>query len=91
MNMTSEEKMRHLRLYGMLRAFQTTKEKESINYTADELLAYLIEAEWDDRHNRKINRLLKMARFRYAASIEEINFDEQRNINKKPSVEASQL
>ena len=82
MDKTTEEKMRQLRLYGMLRAFQTSKEATSINYTPDELLTYLIEAEWDDRYNRKIERLLRIARFRYLASTEEINFDSERNIDK---------
>jgi len=82
MNTTNEEQMSQLRLFGMLRAFQTSKESTSIKYTPDELLAYLLQAEWDDKHNRKINRLLKIARFRYLASTEEIFFDPERNLDK---------
>ena len=81
--MKSEDKMRNLRLFGMLRAFQESKTTNNqIHYTPDELLAYLVDAEWDDRHNRKINRLLKAARFRYGASIEEVIYDDERNIDR---------
>ncbi len=74
--------MGQLRLFGMLRAFESTKESSSIRYTPDELLAYLLQAEWDDKHNRKINRLIKIARFRYMASTEEIIFSTERNLDK---------
>lgn len=45
-------------------------------------MAYLTQAEWDDKHNRKIERLIKAARFRYTASVEEIIFDPSRAIDK---------
>lgn len=79
---TSEEKMKQLRMFGMLRAFESSKEKDSRQYTADELVKYLIDAEWDDRYNRKINRLLTTAKFRYSASIEEVDYAQERNIDK---------
>ncbi len=66
----------------MKRAFQTTIEAGSITYTPDELIAYLIDAEYDDKHNRKIERLTKAAKFRYKANVEEIIFLESRNIEK---------
>ena len=44
--------------------------------------AYLMQAEWDDKYNRKIERLTKAAKFRYKAAIEEIIFDQTRNIEK---------
>jgi len=33
--------------------------------SADELITMLVEAEWDDRMNRNIERRLRNARFRY--------------------------
>ena len=54
----------------MARALRTTLES-SAQWTADELLAHLVDAEWDDRHARRLQRLLKAARFRYLAAIEE--------------------
>ena len=76
------EKMTNMRLLGMKRAFMQSMQAGTQTYTADELLHYLIEAEWDDRHNRKINRLTRAARFRYQANVEELIFDEQRNLDQ---------
>lgn len=46
------------------------------------MIAHLVEAEWEDRHNRQIERQLKNARFRYKAAIEEIHYNANRNIEK---------
>ncbi|MEH6706321.1 MAG: ATP-binding protein, partial [Galbibacter orientalis] len=74
--------MKLLRLYGMHGAFTTTLEAAGVHYTNDELIAFLVQAEWDDKHNRKIERLTKSARFRYKASAEEIVFDNGRSVDK---------
>src|SRR6202035_2791376 len=52
------------------------------NYTSDEMVASLIDSEWDDRKNRSIERQLKNARFRYKASVEELNYESERNLDK---------
>jgi DNA replication protein DnaC len=71
--------MRQMRLNGMARAFQHTLDGgRNERYTADEMLTHLIESEWDERHNRKLDRSLKDARFRYKASVETLNFDDNR-------------
>lgn len=83
MNQQTLEQMKTLRLYGMYRAFKTTLETNNTTvYTNDELIAYLLQSEWDDKHHRKIERLTKAARFRYKAAIEEIIFDASRSIDK---------
>ena len=83
MNEKTLEKMRYLNLFGMLRSFRTTIEAEQMNrYTPDEMVAFLIESEWDDRHNRKIERCLKNAKFRYKAGIEEVIYNDHRNLEK---------
>jgi DNA replication protein DnaC len=74
--------MKQLRLYGMHRAFTETQQANSIQYTNDEHIAYLLQSEWDDKHNRKIERLTKAAKFRYKAIIEEIDYHQHRNIDK---------
>ena len=77
------EKMKQLKLFGMHRYYQSTLDAgHHERYTADELLDALIESEWDERKTRKIDRLIRLARFRYNASIEEMVYNEQRNINK---------
>lgn len=83
MNTTTLDKMRKLRLLGMYRAFKTNLENEEKNeFTNDELINFLIDAEWDDRHNRFIDRRLKNAHFRYKASVEQFYFDKERNFDK---------
>lgn len=83
MNETTLDKMRKLRLLGMYRAFKTNLENEQKHqYTSDELIRFLIDSEWDDRHNRHIERRLKNARFRYKASVENFYYDKDRNFDK---------
>jgi DNA replication protein DnaC len=77
------EKMQKMKLAGMASAFATTfKTGFAQNLTADELLAHLIDAEWDERYNRRLSRLLKTAGFRYQASFEHIHFHPNRNLDK---------
>ena len=76
--------MKEMRLYGMHRAVTTTMETggPSTGYTNDELVAYLVQCEWDDRHNRRIERLTKSARFRYTAVMEAIDYRPSRQLDK---------
>lgn len=77
------EKMHQMKLYGMMRAFKAAVEMGMWkDLTADELVAHLVDTEWDDRHNRAISRLMKRARFRYQASFEQIEFHLPRNLDK---------
>lgn len=82
MNTQTLEQMKQLRLYGMQRAFNSTMQSGNIDYTNDELIAYLLQSEWDDRLNRKIERLTKAARFRYRAVMEDIDYHHERHIDK---------
>lgn len=72
-------KMKQMRLLGMSRAFQLTMESgKNEKFTPDEMITHLIEAEWDERYNRKLDRSVQSARFRYKSSIELINYDNNR-------------
>lgn len=83
MNETTLSKMKHMKFYGMYQAFTSTIETgKSEDFTFDQLIAHLIDAEWDDRHNRKIERNIKNARFRYKAQIEKVIYNTHRNIDK---------
>lgn len=73
------DKMRQMHLNGMARAFQHTLEAgKNEKFTVDEMLTHLIESEWDERYNRKLERSLKDAKFRYKASVEMISYDDDR-------------
>ncbi|MEO5602341.1 MAG: IS21-like element helper ATPase IstB [Cyclobacteriaceae bacterium] len=83
MNDQTIEKMKTMKLFGMVRAFRTSLESGNAEkYTSDELLSMLIDSEWDERYNRKLERSVSNARFRYKASVEQINFDSDRELNK---------
>jgi DNA replication protein DnaC len=83
MNSITLEKMRKMKLLGMLLAFNTSLESGKVEtYTPDEMVSHLVDSEWDDRKNRSIARLHEKARFRYKASIEEFHFDTDRNVDR---------
>lgn len=82
-NNATLEKMSLMKLHGMKQAFELSMSTNGAGkIRADELIGILIEAEYDDRQNRKLERLLKAAKFRYKATIEELNFSHSRNLNK---------
>jgi DNA replication protein DnaC len=71
--------MRQMRLTGMANAFEQTHQSgKNEKYTADEMTTHLIDSEWDDRYNRRLDRTVKMARFRYPASVEQLQFEDGR-------------
>lgn len=83
MNTTTLDKMRKMKFYGMFRAFKISMESgKQETYTPDEIIAHLVEAEWDDRLNRSIEQKIKNARFRYKAALEELHYTNERNIDK---------
>jgi DNA replication protein DnaC len=83
MNQQTLEKLKEMKLYGMARVFSTSLEsKQEESLTADEIISMLVEAEWDERYNRKLTRSVSRARFRYKASMEQITFAQDRELNK---------
>jgi len=83
MNEQTLHKMRQMKFYGMVRTFRTNMENGTMEkLTTDELVSMLIDSEWDDRNNRRIERQLRNARFRYKANVEQLHFDVDRNLDK---------
>ena len=83
MNENTIQKMKQMKLHGMVRAFKTGLEDGRFaQFTSDEMISFLTEAEWDDRNNRRIDRRMRIARFRYKANVEQIDFDIDRNLNR---------
>lgn len=83
MNDVTLERMKRMQFYGMHHAFNTALQSgRTDSYTPDELVSYLIDHEYDDRQNRKINRHITNARFRYRANLEEITYPEDRNLSR---------
>ena len=81
-NAQTIDKMKEMKLYGMARAMASAVDMGIKDLTPDEFLAHLVDAEWDDRHERRFARLSKAAKFRYRASFEEIDFNPERNPSK---------
>jgi len=82
-NNATVEKMRALRFTGMANAFEVAlASRQHQKYTPDELMAYLIEQEWEYRQNKHIQSLVMRAKFRYTATIEELQFAGTRNLDK---------
>lgn len=77
------QKLEEMRFTGFARAYrEMTEAGVNREFTTDELIAHLVQAEWDDRYNRRLQRLITNARFRYQASFEEIDFSARRNLDK---------
>jgi len=83
MNEITLSKLKQMKFYGMHGAFKTAIETgKTDDYTLDQFIGMLTDAEWDDRNNRKIERAIKNARFHYKSSIENLIYDPERNIDK---------
>lgn len=84
MNITATfEKLSLLRLHGFERAYrEITQSARQEKFTLDELIAHLVDAEYDDKYNKKLSRLLKHARLRQQASFEQIDFKHPRGLDK---------
>jgi DNA replication protein DnaC len=83
MNEQTLQKMKQMKFYGMARMFRTSIEDGRMaTLTSDEIISLLIESEWDDRNNRRIERNVRNAKFRYKACLEKLYFDVIRNLDK---------
>jgi len=91
MNQTATmQKLEQMRLSGFARAFrEMTETGMNRDFTSDEIIAHLVQAEWDDRYNRRLQRLIKNARFRYQGSMEEIDYTARRNLDKNQMLRLS--
>jgi DNA replication protein DnaC len=77
------EKLQEIRLHGFVQAYRQLYETgKASQFNVDELIAHLVDAEYDDRYNRKLARLLKAAGLKQQASFEQIDFTAARGIDK---------
>jgi DNA replication protein DnaC len=76
-------KMKTLRLHGMYRSWQSMVEtKQHHDLSLYEGLQILLQTEEEEREQRRYERLRQNARFRYQVSIEEVQFDTSRGLDK---------
>lgn len=83
--------MNSMRLEGMHNLYKNMLgSSQCDSVTNEELLTLLINAEWDNRENNRIERALKEAKFRYQASIENIRYDDDRGLDKSQIIRLSE-
>ncbi len=81
--MNIEQQMSQLRLAGMKQRYQNLNETRQVhNLELTEGLQLLLQAEQESRQNRRSERLTQQARFRYQASLSEITYSQNRNLDK---------
>lgn len=75
--------MNALRMDGMTTLWDNLMETRQIPHlSAEQLLQMLLQAEWEQRQGRRQDRLIRSAHFRYQGSIEEIDWQTNRNLDK---------
>ena len=88
--MQIETQLKELRLHGMARSWQILQEtRKHHELNLSEGLELLLGAEQDQRSGKRFDRLLKNAAFRYKASVEELNTDPSRGIDRSLIAELS--
>jgi len=77
------DKLKAMRLNAMAELYnQQLAQNACQGMTFDEQLALLVEHQWEDRQNKKIERLLKQAKFKQQASIVDMDYAPQRNLDR---------
>lgn len=78
-----ENHLKQLRLQGISNRWNALMEtREHHQLSLSEGLEILLQAEQEDRANRRFERLKRTAKFRYSATIEELGFEGNRGLNK---------
>lgn len=78
-----ETKLKQLHLSGMAQGWQTMVQgRQHVELSLSDGLELLLQREEEERKNSRFLRMIRGARFRYQASIEEIIHDPKRGINK---------
>jgi DNA replication protein DnaC len=78
------EQLNELRLHVLARAWQAQHEDpQNDDLAFDERLALLVDAEWTDRQNKRLTRLLREAKLRIAgACLEDIAYAKERKLDR---------
>jgi len=83
LSLPTEDKLRTLKLYGMLKALHEQRDNTEIkDLSFDERLGLLIDRESNERENRRLAARLRYARLRHDACLENIDYAHQRGLDK---------
>lgn len=78
------EQLSELRLHALARAWRGQQDDPSLGDLGfDERLALLVEAEWSDRQNKRLGRLLREAKLRISgACLEDLDYAKERQLDR---------
>lgn len=83
LNQATIDKMQAMKLPAMADAFHRQLESHQwADLSFEERVGMLVDTEWTSREQRKLERLLKAARLRYPASIEDVDFKTPRGLDR---------
>lgn len=78
------DKLRELKFWGMLKAFEEQLQSSSAKKMSfEDRLGLLVDEELMDRENRRLKSRLRQAHLKQSACIEDIDFKHSRNLDKK--------
>jgi DNA replication protein DnaC len=76
-------KLKQMKLHGFEQAYRQAYENaQQKSFTTDEFIAHLVDAEYDDRYNKKLARLLRAAQLKQKVDISQVDYRPERNLDK---------
>lgn len=83
LNQQTQTKLQQLQLLGMAKAYNEQLEQPSMHALSfDDRFGLMVDRELNERGNRKLSRLLKQAKLRYAAHLEDVDYRSSRGLDK---------
>jgi len=80
---TTVNQLRELRLSAMAEGFKEQQNKTGVSSLSfEERFAFLVQAEWLARRNKRTERLVRQAGFRFPAAIEDVDWQGKKGIAK---------
>jgi len=83
LNQSTVETLRRMNLLGMAEAFREQIGKADEDLSFEERFGLIVDHEWTHRQNRRLARLIKEARFRLPAAVEDIDFHQPRGLDRR--------
>lgn len=84
LNQQTQSKLQQLQLSGMAKAYLEQLEQPSMQALPfDDRLGLMVDRELSERENQKLARLLKQAKLRYAAHLEDVDYRSIRGLDKQ--------
>lgn len=83
LNENTLSKMKEMKLMGMYDTFKIHQGlRDNADMTSDQIIAMLVDAEYDYKQNKRLSAKLGLAKLRYQASVEQIDFNANRKLDK---------